>query len=367
MRETSALKEMTPAQRVTLAGDMLKTLARDKRFKLLLLLDRTAFYPYADQVMAWDDERLNRLRNMDFRNGWKITCGASDSVTDMLADTIRAKLSALPKSRADMTHYRVQLLIGAATDRAHAHLADLARTSTEVARHCHERHLEIPADGPAVRRFMPDFMDINGYRLEKGALVHTAGLSYPLDAADFMPENRGWVCLSPPAHILTAPLNLLPGKPLAASPLKVQHWFMSSGEECCDESTVGHSLAYRALSDSDRLVELIANLSYPDEPRDEQVCDYQDYGDEPGRIQYRLVLEPFMGLHLWPNKCLGRLGGYPDWWQQPEPPDCPKCGRLMFYVGQVHSSAICEDVIDAALYAFHCEMCGIGAQVVQIT
>ncbi len=84
--------------------------------------------------------------------------------------------------------------------------------------------------------------------------------------------------------------------------------------------------------------------------------------------QYRLVLEPFAGQHLnWPHQHLGRLGGYPDWWQQPEVPDCPACGRLMFYVGQVHACAVRNDAIDAALYAFHCEDCGIGVQVVQIT
>jgi hypothetical protein len=39
----------------------------------------------------------------------------------------------------------------------------------------------------------------------------------------------------------------------------------------------------------------------------------------------------------------------------------------MFYVGQVHACSVRDDVIDAALYAFHCEDCGIGAQMVQIT
>jgi len=369
MKETDLLKAMTPAQRVALAGELLTALTRDRRFDRLLLLDRAAFRPYADTVLGWDDEQLCRLYKANFRNFWKIARGAADAAVDALAGTIRANLPALAQNRANATHYRVELLIGADTGRAHAHLADLARQSAEVACHCHECHLEIPASGPAVRRFAPDFLDINAYQVTEGDVVHTAGLDFPLEAADYMPENRGWVCLAPPAHILTVRLDLLPGDPLAASPLKRQHWFSSSGEECCDEATVGHSLAYRVLSGSDRLVTLVTNLSYPDELRDaEGACDYEDGDREPFTSRHRLVLEPFVGERLkWPHEHLGRLGGYPDWWQQPETPDCPLCGRLMFYVGQVDADVVRKDVIHAALYAFHCEDCGVGAQVVQIT
>jgi hypothetical protein len=321
-------------------------------------------------VLGWDDERLHRLRDMDFRNFWKVARGASDDAVDTLAEIIRANLDALSKSRANVTHYRVLLLIGADTERAHIHLADLARQSPEILRHCYERHLEIPAAGPAVRRFSPNFLDVNAYVVEQGDIAHTPGLAFPLDTTSYLPENRGWVCLSPPAHILTAQLDLLPGNPLAASPLKFHHWFLPSGEECCDEGTVGHSLAYHVLPGSTQLAALAANLSYPDEPRNiEGACHYEDYGDEPYKTRHRLVLEPFAGQRLgWPNHRLGRLGGgHPEWWQQPKVPGCPACGRLMFYVGQVHACAIRDDVIDAALYAFHCEDCGIGAQIVQIT
>lgn len=369
MKETNLLKEMMPAQRVTLAGELLAASTRDRRFDLLLLLDRDAFRPYADTVLGWDDERLCRLRGANFRNFWKIARGAADAAVDALAGTIRANLPALAQNRANATHYRVLLLIGADTERAHAHLADLARQSAEVARHCRECHLEIPVAGPAVRRFTPDSLDINAYQVTEGAIAHTPGLDFPLAAADYMPENRGWVCLAPPAHLLTVRLALLPGDPLAASPLKRQHWFLSSGEECCDEATVGHSLAYRVLPDSDRRVALVANLSYPDEPRDQEgVCAYENGNSEPFTSRRRLVLEPFVGERLkWPHQHLGRLGGYPDWWQQPEVPDCPRCGRLMFYVGQIDADVVRKDVIHAALYAFHCEDCGVGAQVVQIT
>lgn len=369
MKDTTPLKEMTPAQRVALAGELLSASIRDRRFERLLLLDRDAFLPYADTVVERDDEQVMRLRSANFRNFWRFARGASDAAVDALVARIRADLPALIESRANPTHCRVLLLIGADTEYAHAHLADVARQSAEVARHCRECHLEIPATGPAVRRFARECLDINAYQVTKGNVLHTTGLEFLLEAADFMPENRGWTCLSPPSHILTARLDLLSGDPLAASSLKWQHWFSSSGEECCDEATVGHSLAYRALPGSDRLGTLVANLSYPDRARNaESACRHKDGSREPFTNQHCLVLEPFVGETLkWPHQHLGRLGGYPTWWQQPETPDCPLCGRLMFYVGQVEADAVRKDVIHAALYAFHCEDCSVGAQVVQIT
>lgn len=367
--DLSPLDTTTAGQRKSLARFLLNELVGDGRFKQLVLLDRDAFRPYAEQVVAWDDDTLRLLREMDFRNFWRVARGASDAAVDALAVTIRAHLDELEQDRANVNHYRVQLLVGADTERALEHLADLARISPQVARHCRERHLEVPERGPAVRRFTPDFLEVNAYRVEEGELAHTPGLEFPLDAAAYLPEERGWTCHAPPAHILTARLDRLPGDPLAGSPLKFHHWFLSSGEECCDEGMVGHSLAYRVLPGSERRVSLVANLSYPGESRDEGECSYEPYDEaEAVETRYRLALEPFTARDLdWPNEKVGRLGGYPEWWQHAEVPDCPHCGRLMFYVGQVHASAIRDDVIDAALYGFHCEDCTIGAQVVQIT
>lgn len=117
------------------------------------------------------------------------------------------------------------------------------------------------------------------------------------------------MCHAPVAHLLTARLDLLPGNPLAASPLKAQHWFLAGGEECCDESATGHALAYRALPGAEQQVELIANLSYPDQEREGE-CEYEG-GPEPVTSAYRLALEPYGGEELeWPNERLGQLGGY---------------------------------------------------------
>jgi hypothetical protein len=38
---------------------------------------------------------------------------------------------------------------------------------------------------------------------------------------------------------------------------------------------------------------------------------------------------------------------------------------MMFYVGWVKADTLRRDLIDVALYGFHCEQCGVGVQVVQ--
>jgi hypothetical protein len=40
---------------------------------------------------------------------------------------------------------------------------------------------------------------------------------------------------------------------------------------------------------------------------------------------------------------------------------------MMFYIGEVFAGSIRNDMIDAAVFGFHCEECGVGGQIVQIT
>ena len=154
---------------------------------------------------------------------------------------------------------------------------------------------------------------------------------------------------------------------MSKSPLRCHHWFLSSGEECCEEA-INTYYAYRNLEDSDKLVKLIADLSVSNskERPQESSCEGSEECEEPEKI-YRIVLEPHNPDRDWKTKNMGKLGGYPDWWQSPEIPACPECGKMMFYVGYVKANTIRNDMVDAALYGFHCEDCGIGAQIVQIT
>ncbi len=188
-----------------------------------------------------------------------------------------------------------------------------------------------------------------------------------------MDDVRSWRCATPLSHLLTVPLDLLDGDPLADSPLRFHHWFLTTCEEECDEAILVRYV-YRAAGDDGRRVILIGDL----EGSERQPACEGSFPDHDNALRsapsgvtlkHRLALErynpdrPRRPRHT----RYGLLGGYPVWYQQPEVPDCPECGKLMFYVGQVTSYMVSDYSVDGARYGFHCEDCGIGAQVVQIT
>lgn len=359
----------TPGQRKSLARFFLNDLMEDDRFEDLLKFDPEAFKPYADGVLGWKLDWLSLLRKMDRRWYFLVARGASDEAVDALTAKIVKKL---PK----ISEEQVMLLIGAGTPRALEHLAELARKSAKVDNLCIEFFLAIPESGPAVMRFVPQFMEVVGYKVnrkrrngdgEDSRPTETQpGLAYPLDHADFLPEKTGWGCKQPLAHLLTLSLDLLPGKPLASSPLPVQHWFITTCEDC-DES-ICVSYESKVITPGQPQVALFGNAAQPGKPRP-PADDHCEGGElEPPEDQYILRLEPYNpDRDAWRSPVLAHIGGYPEWWQQPEIPGCPKCQSQMFYVGQVTADALRNDVADAALYGFHCEYCGTIVQIVQIT
>lgn len=363
------LSEVTPGQRRSVARFLLNELIEDGRFGHLIHYDAEAFAPYRDQVTQWSDERLVKLRGMDFRNFWRLVRGASDNAVDRLADRLRSHLP-------DVNRHRAMLLIGCDTPRAHRHLADLGRRSPEIARLCHDHHLSIPERGPAVRRFSPGMREIIAYNERPTPpedIVHDQGLEYPIAMEELMDDVRGWRCAAPLTHLLTVPLDLLDGDPLADSPLAFHHWFLTTCKEECDEAILVRYV-YRAAGGDGRRVTLIGDLE--GSARQPACGGGLPHRDKASRLppsgatlRHRLALEPYdpdrprrpRHTHY------GRLGGYPIWYQQPEVPDCPECGKLMFYVGQVTAYMVADDSVGGARYGFHCEVCGIGVQVVQVT
>ncbi len=363
------LSDATPGQRKSLARFLLNELIEDGRFGHLALQDAEAFAPYRDQVTRWPDERLVKLRDMDFRNFWRLARGASDDAVDRLAARLRDHLP-------EVNRHRALLLIGCDTPRAHLHLADLGRRSPEIARLSRDHHFRIPERGPAVRRFCPESREIIAYRQRKTPpeeIVHDQGLEYPVDMEELMDDVRGWRCAAPLTNLLTVPLDLLDGDPLSSSPLRFHHWFLTTCEEECDEAILARYV-YRAAGDDGRRITLIGDL---EGSQRQPTCEggLPDYDAAPRSslsgvtLKHRLALEPYTPDR--PRRPLhtryGQLGGYPVWYQQPEVPDCPECGKLMFYVGQVTSYMVSDYSVAGARYGFHCEDCGIGAQVVQIT
>lgn len=346
-------------ERKSLARFLLNELLEDRRFTDLMETDIGAFSPYIDQIADWDEDRLKLFSDMDWRNFWKIMNGLSDSSVLKIAGRLRAK-----KKITDEDSVSIKLLIGAGTDAAFSALAELAQKSRTVRELCQDHHLIIPENGPAVRRMTPASLDIVAYPSEK---KNQNGLEFPLFHSEYLPEKFGWACRSPMGHILSLNLDLLPSGDLKQSPLRWHHFFLSSGEECCDEILCTY-YAYRNTEGSDRLIELIADLaaSEPKQRPEDSDCEGSKETEFPVK-KYRIVLEPHNPERDRKVKRLGKLGGWPEWWQSPEILSCPECGKMMFYIGCVYADALRDDMPDAALYGFHCEDCGIGAQAVQIT
>ncbi len=354
------LDKSNPGERKSLARFLLNELVPDYRFDALIKCDLAAFAPYREQLMGWSREEMEQLRTMDFENYWKITRGASD-------EAVKAAVARIEKDLPEIHLAEFELFLGVETPLARQWAAEFARRAPQAARRCREHHLMIPENGPAIPRYNPAMRQLVAYPENEAPGPATEGLASRLPHDAYLPEGRGWACNAPMAHLLSADLTLVPGNPLADSPLKVHHWFLSSCEEGCDEALSGNYL-YQAVETGSRRVRLIGNPAFPGQrPPAEERDDNPGY-EEPSEAKIILRAEPFQtrnrGRFV---EVFGQLGGWPEWWQQPEIPDCPACGRMMFFIGQVHSSALREDMPDAMLYAFHCETCGIGGQIEQIT
>ncbi len=354
------LEKTTAEERKSLARFLLNELVKDYRFEALVKMDPDAFKPYQEMILGWPKKEMEHLRNMDFRNYWKISRGASDEAIQKLADRIDKKL---PEIHLE----EFELLLGAETPLAMNLAADFARQSPLAARRCREHHLWIPEEGPAVPRYIPNMLEIVAYPQDAAPGSITDGLVIFASHEDYLPEGTGWACNAPIGHLLTARLALIPGNPLGASPLKFQHWFLSTCEEQCDEQ-IDTNYVYEPIDGDPRRVKLTGNLlsSEPRPPKDQR-DDSPGYEEQP---EETLIVraEPYSPeKRHWSVKSFGQLGGFPNWWQSPEVPDCPKCGKMMFFVGQVHASGLRDDMMDAMLYGFHCEDSGIAAQVYQIT
>jgi hypothetical protein len=365
--DTTDLSKLNLGQRQSLAYYLLNETGEDSGFTALVDMAPDAFAPYLDLVSGWSFDQLRLLRQLDGQNYWKIMRGASNEAFDRIAAPLLARMAKQRKFSPE-DKLRVMLLVGINTPYALAQIGDLARQSSELAELCGNYHLSIPANGPAIRRCVPAYLDIVAYDAEEEDTPHQSGLEYPLPHAEFLPEIYGWNCRSPQGHILTAALDLIPGQPLAASPLRYQHWFLPVGEKCCDERKKAY-YTYQRLPDSDKLVELVADLAAPQPTNRPQTgCKGPGRQAEASKSKrsYGLSLEPCNpDRDRWSNPKLGRLGGYPEWRQTPQIPTCPECGQMMFYVGWVKADTLRRDLIDVALYGFHCEQCGVGVQVVQ--
>jgi hypothetical protein len=97
----------------------------------------------------------------------------------------------------------------------------------------------------------------------------------------------------------------------------------------------------------------------------EPLDDLNDWEDTPPLPSDQLVLgnarrTPFETQAAYWQKRLSQIGGYPEWVQYPDYPQCPNCQQTMVFIGQLELADIAENV-EGMIYAFLCAECGVAA------
>jgi hypothetical protein len=356
------LDAAAPGQRRSLARFLLEIAADDARFGALSAFDPDAFAPYREVVLAWDDERLERLALTGYF-WFEIVRGASDAAVEALARRIEAASDRRARARL------VQLLMGVDTASALAHVARLARGAADLLEVARQYCVWVPAEGPAVRRFHAEKREIVVVRSRKARTSKARSAPAPAPAVGvsalsaprtFLMEPRGWICHAPPVDVLTLELAGVGISELAGSALPVQRFLLSGCEEECDEWMMRYLLA--PSSPGAARVWIQGELEGTERAEGDDVCP-GDAPDLPRAPRFRIEAP-----RLWrDDEVAAVIGGRPEWLQHEEPPDCPRCRRLMFYVASTHPSRWLGVVPDSRLFGFHCEACGLSAQVEQCT
>jgi len=349
-----ALDTASAGERRSLARFLLEMLpGGDNRFGALASYDPDCFAPYRELLLAWDDDRLQRLEHMDGHRWFEIARGASDDAAAKLAERI-AGTGGWQRKRL------MHLLLGIGTSRALTLAADLARVHPELREVARDCCVAVPESGPAVHRFNEDVRVVVIAKPRRGtrAARPPAVVSALAASKKALSRPRGRSCRLPPLDVLTVDLDALGWAELSGSPLRVQRFFYSACENC-DE----WQQRYVCAPATDGRVSIVGVLDEDDGDEDEP-C--------PGtRVKSpaapRFSIEPPRPSEWESRQVVGTLGGRPYWLQSPEVPDCPRCGTLMFYLGMTHPSHWLDIVPDSRLFGFHCERCGLSAQVEQCT
>ncbi|MDG6101537.1 hypothetical protein Daura_39260 [Dactylosporangium aurantiacum] len=277
------------------------------------------------------DAAVARLVKADRVGFWRTSRHAPDELVDRLADRIAASPPATVRrygTPPGLDTARVELLLGADTDRALTHLTRLAHGSRVVTEMCEARGVWVPADGPARRRYVQQSRTIVTARQGDPRLATF------VEPATVFADPRGLGCALPLA------VPLLVGAALLPPPVRGDgHPFvMSHCAECDADEELRGRYGWRA--------------GQFDEARDESCPGYPPDG-EPERLRLRLAPA---GERRWDD--VGRLGGRPGW-SQAHPRWLGCCGRPMWFVGELRTGEF--GGAGGTIHGFRCE-CGYAAQ-----
>jgi hypothetical protein len=92
--------------------------------------------------------------------------------------------------------------------------------------------------------------------------------------------------------------------------------------------------------------------------RQEKAQSFNEDGPIPARKVTLTPLEPA-------TRSASKIGGTPNWIQDPEVPDCPRCRKPMAFLAQLKSMPDLSFVDEGTLYTFVCTRCKVSASLVQ--
>ncbi len=326
------LGSATPGARRSLARYFLEELHDDGRFRQLAFFDPEAFRPWHPFLIEWDDERLSRLERACWRTWWWIAKGMRDEHVDRLATRIRTA------KETELRRHLTGLLLGADTDRALEALASLGRARKDVRELCHTFHVHVPKQGPAERRYHPELRVLVVAKGKGKAAVDSL-----IPAEQVLAKAHGVLCEQAPNVLANVALSLVGLR----SKARTQPFLLTSCDACDEWS---HPYDWKGA----KAITLVGT-------RPQRRCEGSGLPAlRPQTLAVRAPAASDQGL-------AGTIGGRPRWTQSAEVPCCGECGKLMFYVGTIHGSRVTDQVTDTDLFGFHCEDCGIGAQIPQFT
>lgn len=315
--------------------------SQETDFEELLDRDTSVFKPYLNYVINFTKTDLKKLKSLS-KSYYRIFEHANNNTVDKLSKKLTNKFD--EELCLMLTHIN--------SDYGLSQLNKLTQTNIKTKNFVLE-HNFILEDNLLHRRFILNKTYVVEKDIDQIQIKNNDALQGLLPQ-EYLPQRTGLYCKSEMGHILSLNLGVLDEDIITKSPLKYHHWFMPSGEECCDESTFGEiNYIYKVLPGSDIKVEIIGDYF-----KTKRIVCESNHIYAPALKNITLVKQEDVGTGY--LSYIGTIGGLPDWWFEDETPTCPECQRTMFFVGQLKCS-----FSNGEHYGFHCEKCGIGVQIHQ--
>ncbi len=321
-----------------------------------IIQHRPSLLEFYRKDLLSDLEMIEEISGTHIENWWNMARNATNEEVDIL-----------------LTHYGdapeeiTRLLFGADTPYALEKLAELAKNSSDIVEMARELHIILREDGSFERRYLPEEYDLFKAKSDSGPLPE--GIELLTDSETAVKDGKVATCSNQIQSLLTLDCTkLAPFKGTSLEKIGSYHFFSSNCESC---DTWLNNNAFKMIPQQPW--EFIGTYKTYDErgletdiDPDEADCHPESAEPMDDDLPEYLLYAP-NNVTKDGNKRIATLGGRPRWVQSPEIPDCPECGKMMFYVGRNQASEWSGSIGDQVVFGFACEDCMLAVQVMQCT